>query len=144
MAKEKTAEKAKSWQDRELPRTFEEKAYRLQQAFIDWVDENPDRLRFREDGDWITTRMVELLLLEKAAECSSRRRVDSMRLVATDMMVKVVDDPTTLKEIEAKVDALFKELEAYDELGLNDPRYQARIQALSDRLTGKNNKQKEE
>lgn len=88
--------------------------------------------------------MVELLLLEKAAECSSRRRVDSMRLVATDMMVKVVDDPTTLKEIEAKIDELFKALEAYDEMGLNDPRYQAKIQALSDRLTGKNNKQKEE
>jgi hypothetical protein len=144
MAKEKAAEKGKSWQDRELPRTFEEKAYRLQQAFINWVDGNPDRLRFREDGDWITTRMVELLLLEKAAECSSRRRVDSMRLVATDMMVKVVEDPATLKEIEAKIDELFKELEAYDEMGLNDPRYQARIQALAERLTGKNGKQKGE
>lgn len=137
MAKEKAAEKAKSWQDRELPRTFEEKAYRLQQAFINWVDGNPDRLRFREDGDWITARMVELLLLEKAAECSSRRRVDSMRLVAADMMVKVVEDPETLKEIEAKIDELFKELESYDEMGLNDPRYQARIQALAERLTGK-------
>lgn len=143
MAKEKASEKTPSWQDRELPRTFEEKAYRLQQSFINWVDGNPSRLKFREDGDWITTRMVELLLLEKAAECSSRRRVDSLRLVATDMMVKVVDDPATLKEIEAKIDELFKELETYDEMGLNDPRYHAKVQALAERVTGKNNKQKE-
>lgn len=143
MAKEKTSGKTQSWQDRELPRTFEEKAYRLQQSFINWVDGNPN-LRLREDGDWITTRMVELLLLEKAAECSSRRRVDSMRLVAADMMAKVVEDPATLKEIEDKIDALFKELETYDEMGLNDPRYHAKVQALAERVTGKNNKQKSE
>ncbi len=144
MSKEKTSGKTPSWQDRELPRTFEEKAYRLQQSFIDWVDSNPSRLLLREDGDWLTTRMVELLLLEKAAECSSRRRVDSMRLVAADMMAKVIEDPATLKEIEAKIDELFKALEAYDEMGLTDPRYQAKVHALSERVTGKNsNKQQD-
>lgn len=141
MAKEKASEKTPSWQDRELPRTFEEKAYRLQQSFINWVDGN-EGLRLREDGDWITTRIVELLLLEKAAECSSRRRVESMRLVTADMMAKIVEDPATLKEIEGKIDELFKELETYDEMGLNDPRYHAKVQALSERMAGKNDKPK--
>ncbi|MBI3803416.1 MAG: hypothetical protein HY282_06605 [Nitrospirae bacterium] len=138
MGKKKATEAAEPWKERGIPRTFGEKAYRLQQLFTDWLDGNMDRLKFRDDGDWITTRMVELLLLEKAAECSSRTRVDSMRLVATDMMSKIVKDPTTLKEIEAKIDELFRDLEAYDEMGLNDPRYHAKVRELTDKLSGKN------
>lgn len=138
MRKKKTTEGAQPWKERGIPRTFEEKAYRLQQAFTDWLDGNMDRLQFREDGDWITTRMVELLLLEKAAECSSRTRVESMRLIATDMMTKIVKDPTTIKEIEAKIDELFKDLETYDEMGLNDPRYHAKVLELAKKVTGKN------
>ncbi|MFY9271100.1 MAG: hypothetical protein WAO55_15260 [Candidatus Manganitrophaceae bacterium] len=132
--KEKTAG---AWQERETPRSFEEKAYRLQQGFVDWLDTNPDRLKLGEEGDWIVTRMVELLLFEKAAECSSRRRVEMMRLVAADVMAKAVQDPETLQKVEFKIDEMFKDLEIYDEMGLNDSRYKAKVRALAEKVTGK-------
>ncbi len=137
MEKQPPAGAKGTWHDRSSPRTFEEKAYRLQQGFTDWIDANVTRLKFKDDGDWIVTRVTELLLLEKAAECSSRLRVEALRQVASDLLVRVVADPTSIKKIEIKVDEMFSELEAHDEMGLNDPRYKAKVRTLAESVAAK-------
>lgn len=142
MDQDRTKRNQRPWKDRELPRTFEEKAFRLGQEFTDWLDASVGKLKFSDEGERLVTRIVEVLVSVKAAECGLRARVEEMRQAASEVAARSTRDSDTLKSVESKMDELLLKLESYDELGLNDARYRAKVGALAAKLSGKGGKSK--